>query len=167
MSAPAERTHARRVDDCLRRVLDALRPLEQDIESAAAVLGRTATLTAHPRAFMRVRDAIADAEPWPMELLGPVIVTRSETVEGRLEPKNLAAWFTRGHHGAEQFQLFAIAEARKQGLTLIARAGMPTEHCWHAFWLPPNPEAGRVTWNPVPIDHLDERVPVTVWTPAS
>lgn len=154
------RAHAQRVDACLRRLLDALTHVEGDIEGlASARYGESGRL------WQRLRDAIADAEPWPLELLGPVMVASSEIVEGRVRSKQVPAWFSRGHHTLERFQLFAKSEARRRGFALASRPGMPTQQGFQAYFLPPDPAAGRLDWT-----HsgpgTDGVVPVTVWTPA-
>lgn len=167
INTPAHK-HARRVDDCLRRIRRALEPIEADLDTCGRVRAPCTTIAAAPSVWANLAEALRDSEPWPMELLGPVLVLQglADDAPGA-PPHERPCWFTRGHHSMEGFMLFARSEGRRLGLTLLQRPGLPTQQCVYMRFKPSvDPVSGVTSWIPgVPAYDLDS-VPVTVWFPA-
>ena len=158
MSPSTQGTHAERADAALRRLRRALDPLADLIAEAAAIPGPCVNVSASSALWQALHNALQDAEPWPLELLGPVEVTDPHG-SGKLLP----AWFTRGWHDLYAFVMFARSKTRRlAGGKLGMRDVVLTAQLHQAWWAPPNPDEGRTIWQAVP--HWNPAaVPVTVW----
>jgi hypothetical protein len=160
-------THGERADCALRRLREALLPIQEQFEFAAQAQGQVVNISASPAFWQRVSDALRDTELWPLELLGPVEV-QSVGEDGK--PVRVPAWFTRGWHHHETFVMFARSKSRGMvgGGRLKLRECPINMQVHQAWWAPPAPESGRDSWGPLSSDvaaaeGAERRVPVTVW----
>lgn len=156
------RTHASRCDEALSGLRRAVRLLEEPILHALAGGGHgDIQVEAPARLWSGLVQALHQAEPWPLELLGPVgrMVTRPPTPERPTYlQETVPVLFTRGHHEHLAFAMYARSAARAAGLPrpMVTEQALNEVMVW-AWW-----KQDGERWVPAVAGDPDQ-VPVTVW----
>lgn len=154
--------HAQRCDLALSRLRAALAPI-MGMVCEASLRGSfgLAQVGARADVWQALAAAFADAEPWPLELLGPIgrVLLRQPTPERPtyLE-ETIPVLFSRGHHDHVAFTAHARSAARGAGLPrpMVTEAPLGTVMT-QEWW-----RQDGATWRPCGLYEPDA-VPVTVW----